>query len=69
MCTRQTWRLDQDLQGGTGLNIFLINSHEAVFQCLFLQLQRRFFEILDDLEDLEDLEDLVQVRFWNVKML
>eukprot|EP00435_Cladocopium_sp_Y103_P032829 s972_g8.t1 len=28
----KTWRADQDLQGGTGLNIFLINSHEAVFQ-------------------------------------
>ena len=30
----QTWRADQDLEGGSGLNIFLINSHEAVFQLL-----------------------------------
>lgn len=30
----QTWRADQDLQGGSGLNIFLINSHEALFQHL-----------------------------------
>ena len=28
----KTWRADQDLQGGSGLNIFLINSHEALFQ-------------------------------------
>ena len=41
----QTWRADQDLQGGTGLNIFLINSHEAVFQFLDSVMRRFLWKV------------------------
>lgn len=30
----KAWRSAEDLQGGLGLNIFMINAHEAIFQPL-----------------------------------